>query len=371
MPLRAGVRRQVYRDTDERSMARIAGAAVVAVGLVLSGSLYHLPGDRTGVVLGEEDHGSLSTIPDRLGGVAVNQLIDFATAELPTLAHLAEILQKNFPAVRAEIFLSAVEKHGLPQIVRTLEVLASAGFAMPVSAVLFGAGGGGGGGGSGSTGSPIGLSDLELLWQYLIQHLPPALIQGVNDVVAAFIPASVSAAQVQQAVQVLSIAAPPAPPAPVATTVIPASVVTAPPPVATPTPPPAPPPPPPTPVIVAAPPAVEVSPPTVDFSTPAPPPMTPEVTPEAPAPEDVIAGDAVGDDIGNTGAGGDSGPAEGSSDIGDSNDSASHDEGDSRGDTVSGGDTGSTAGQGAGDAAGPDNGPSGGGESGGTGSDGG
>lgn len=377
---RAGVGRQVCRDPDDRSIGRIAGAAVVAVGLVFSVSLYHLPGDRTGVVLGEEDHGSLSTPPDRLGDVATNQLIDFTTAALPTLAHLADILQNNFPSVRAEVFLSAVEKHGLPQIVRTLEVLASAGFAMPVSALLFsGGGGGGGGGGAGSAGSPIGIADLELLWQYLMQQLPASLMQGLTDVVAAFIPASAGAAQVQHAVQVLSVAATPAPPVPAAPPapappVAPPSVVSAPPPppppppVATPTPPP----PPPTPVVVAAPPPVDVpAPPTVEISTPAPPPVTPEVTPDAPVPEVDDVGNAGTDGTGNAGTGGDSGPGEDSPSGAQSGGSGTQDGADAGSDTSQGGDAGSDGGQGSGGASGPDNGPSGGGSSGDSGSAGG
>ncbi|BBX68161.1 hypothetical protein [Mycolicibacterium psychrotolerans] len=309
----------------------------------------------------------MSIASGRIGSVVADQIIDLTDAELPTLAHLAEILHDNFPTVRADLFLTAVEKHGLPQIVRTLEVLASAGFAMPVSAVLFG-----GGGGAGSPGSPIGMADLELLWQFLSQQLPAAMIQGFADVVGAFMPASVSTAQVQRAVQVLTFAPPVAPPAPVAAPVMPSSVVATPPApaVATPPPAPAPPspapaPPSPAPVVVAAPPPVEVSaPPTVEISTPAPPTKTPEVTPGPSVPE--------ADDTGNKGIGDDSGPAEGSSpgDV-----SGPQHGGGPNGDTAHGGDAGSAPGQGSGDASGPDNGRSGGaaggGRSGDTGSDGG
>lgn len=352
---RAGTARSGWRGVDDRSSVRIAAATVAAAGLVLGATLYHLPGHRSPVVLWEQDHGSSSTVPDRLGSAAVGRFVDLNNVELPTLAHLAEILHNSFPAVRADVFLSAVGKHGLPQIVRTLEVMASAGFPVSAAAVFFG-GGGGGGGAASAPGTAISMPDLELLLQFLMRQLPVALVQGLTDVLAAFIPASFSTVQVDRMVQVLSVAAP------ASAAVVPVGVVTAvPPPVvsAPPPPPPAPAPPAPAPPPPPAPPVpspVETpAPPSIEMSTPVPAPTLPEVTTEAPEPAWEIAEPPRDDDLGDPGPEENSGPEAGALDGGESGGQGGDDP---TGGISNGSDAGPDAGSPA-ESSGSDNGPSG------------
>lgn len=349
------------RSDDGRSPVRIAMAAIAAGGLVFSASLVHLPGQRSPLEFWQQDHGSLSNLPVAVGSIAAKQLIDLAGTELPTLAHLADLLSNNFPAVPADVLVSAVQKHGLPQILRTLEVLASAGLSVQASAALFG-----GGGGSSPVGPPMSPSDLEELLQYLMHQLPAALVQGFTDIIAALIPfpASLSATQGQQVTHMLAVSAPP-----VAVTSPPSAVVVPPPPaVATSAPPAAPP----TPTVAALPSVVETPPPpTVEVSVSVtPPPITDDVTP-VPEPATEVVNPPHEDDLGRAGGDGDLAPGAGSEEGSEDGHSGGQDGNDANGGMSNAGGDGSagatTSGGSSGDAGGASDNGSGGSQSAGSG----
>lgn len=252
----------------------------------------------------------MSSVPGRIGSVVADQIVDLTGVGLPALAHLAEILHDSFPTMRADLFLTAVDKHGVTQILTTLEALKSVGLPAQPTAVLFG----GGGGGISSTGTPIGVADLEVLLQMLMRQLPPALVHGLTDLVAALVPASVSSAQAERVTQVLSIAAPvvamttpsvsPPPPPPAASTFTqsappPAEPISAAPPAPS------------TPAVDAGPSLVETpAPPTVEESAPDTTPPRPELTTQVSEPVTDVVDPPRGDDLRDQGA--DEGPGAGS-----------------------------------------------------------
>lgn len=188
--------------------SRIVSIAIVAAGLTFSASLYPLPGQWPILELWQAGHGPSPGLPRLIESTSAKPILDLATAELPTLVHLAQILEDEFPAVRADVLLTAVEKYGLPEVVRSLEVLVSSGLPTRDYAAPFGAGGGGPSAALPPTPSP----EFAELLEMLMLRLPVYLIEGLSDVLAALFPALIGSAQVQHVAQILSVVGPTAAP---------------------------------------------------------------------------------------------------------------------------------------------------------------
>lgn len=180
----------VRRDDGERSATRLVGTVIVVGGLAFSASLNPLPGTWPILEFRSPGAAMSSALPNLVESIAANKIIDLRNVELPALVHLAEVLHDSFPAASADVVLTAVERYGLPDVIRSLEVLASSGSVVRDYAVALG-GGGGGGGGTAQPSQPIMLPDLALLLQMLMQSLPTYLVQGLSDVIAALFPALV------------------------------------------------------------------------------------------------------------------------------------------------------------------------------------
>ena len=222
--------RQWLERDDLRSRARILGAAIVAGGLAFSVSLYPTPEQSAPLDLWRQDRGGLSSgLPSRIAAAAGDQITDFTNQitgltnlELPALVQLAGILHDTFPTVGADVLLAAVQEHGLPEVIRALEIVASAQLPPQAAATLLagagagagagtgaGAGGGAGAGaGASPTTPPLTLPDFGVLLEMLMHQLPAYMVRGISDIIATLLPTMVSSAEFQQMAQVLSAVAP-------------------------------------------------------------------------------------------------------------------------------------------------------------------
>ena len=209
----------------DRSTSRIVSAAIVGVGLTFSASLYPLPGQWPLLELWQAEQGQSPGLPGLMESSSAKPIIDLANVELPTLVHLAQILEDEFPPFRTDVLLKSVERSGVTNVVRSLEVLAASGVLTRDYAAPLGAFGGAGGGGGPSAGLPPIPPELAQLLE-MLKQLPLYLIEGLSDVIATLFPALIGSAPIQHVTQVLSVvastAAPgalelPAPPPTVAT----------------------------------------------------------------------------------------------------------------------------------------------------------
>jgi hypothetical protein len=168
------------RGEPERSASRAVGAAIVAGGLAFSVSLYPLPGKSQLLELFPPKH-ELSEFPQLADARLLNrELPDFSTLELPDFVKLVELLNHNFPDLRTDALLDLVKTYGLPDLVRSLELVKSLG-SLTQSFPGFSGGGGGGGGGSADV-PPNVLPALVMLLQFLKQNLPDSSGHGLSVV---------------------------------------------------------------------------------------------------------------------------------------------------------------------------------------------
>jgi hypothetical protein len=164
----------------ERSASRAVGAAIVAGGLAFSVSLYPLPGKSQLLELFPPKH-ELSEFPQLADARLLNrELPDFSTLELPDFVKLVELLNHNFPDLRTDALLDLVKTYGLPDLVRSLELVKSLG-SLTQSFPGFSGGGGGGGGGSADV-PPNVLPALVMVLQFLKQNLPDSSGHGLSVV---------------------------------------------------------------------------------------------------------------------------------------------------------------------------------------------
>jgi hypothetical protein len=168
------------RGEPERSASRAVGAAIVAGGLAFSVSLYPLPGKSQLLELFPPKH-ELSEFPQLADARLLNrELPDFSTLELPDFVKLVELLNHNFPDLRTDALLDLVKTYGLPDLVRSLELVKSLG-SLTQSFPGFSGGGGGGGGGSADV-PPNVLPALVMVLQFLKQNLPDSSGHGLSVV---------------------------------------------------------------------------------------------------------------------------------------------------------------------------------------------
>jgi hypothetical protein len=168
------------RGEPERSASRAVGAAIVAGGLAFSVSLYPLPGEWQRLELFPPKH-ELSELPKLAdAGLLNRKLPDFSTLQLPDFVKLVEQLNHNFPDLRTDALLDLVTTYGLPDLVRSLELMKSLG-SLTLSFPGFFGGGGGGGGGSVDV-PPNVLPALVMLLEFLKQNLPDSSGHGLSVV---------------------------------------------------------------------------------------------------------------------------------------------------------------------------------------------
>ena len=168
------------RGEPERSASRAVGAAIVAGGLAFSVSLYPLPVESQLLELFPPKH-ELSEFPQLADARLLNrELPDFSTLELPDFVKLVELLNHNFPDLRTDALLDLVKTYGLPDLVRSLELLMSLG--SPTHSFPGFSGGGGGGGGGSAHVPPNVLPALVMLLQFLKQNLPDSSGHGLSVV---------------------------------------------------------------------------------------------------------------------------------------------------------------------------------------------
>ena len=141
-----------HHDAPERSASRAVGVAIVAGGLAFSVSLYPLPGESPTLKLTPPKH-ELSESPKTVDLEFVNsKLPDFSKLELPDLAKLAGLVSHTFPDLPVDGLLGLVKTYGLPDLVKSFELLQSVAPMMsfePSSHSVLSLSGGGGGGGGG------------------------------------------------------------------------------------------------------------------------------------------------------------------------------------------------------------------------------
>ena len=113
------------RGGPERFANRAVGAAIVAGGLAFSVSLYPLPGESQLLDPFPPKH-ELSEVPKSVDFKFVNRkLPDFSTLELPDLVKLVDLLNHTLPDLQADALLDLVKTYGLPDLVKSLELLES------------------------------------------------------------------------------------------------------------------------------------------------------------------------------------------------------------------------------------------------------
>jgi hypothetical protein len=165
------------RGGPEGSAHRVVGAALVSAGLAFSASLYPVPSPLH-LFDGSPPKHELSEFPKLADVKFLNhKLPNFSTLELPDLVKLVELWNQNFPDFPTDALLDLVKTYGLPDLVKSLELLKSF---EPLTHIVPGFSGGGGGG---SPGVPTDvLAALPMLLEFLKQNLPDSLGHGLSDV---------------------------------------------------------------------------------------------------------------------------------------------------------------------------------------------
>jgi hypothetical protein len=194
-PLDSGRR----RAGPERPANRAVGAAIVAGGLALSVSLYPLPGAPRLLDPFQPEQATSTQSAKVVESTFLNVTFsDFSRLKLPDLVKLVA-LNHDFPAFGTDRLLNLVTTYGLPDVVKSLQLLDSL---RPLGHSFPGFSGGGGGGASDVPREAW--SALMILLEFLEQN-PPAVSGGGGlwDVITNVFPKLA-----------LSLGIPPAPAAP-------------------------------------------------------------------------------------------------------------------------------------------------------------
>ena len=177
-----------HHDAPERSASRAVGVAIVAGGLAFSVSLYPVPGESPTLKLTPPKH-ELSESPKTVDLEFVNsRLPDFSKLELPDLAKLAGLVSHTFPDLPVDDLLGLVKTYGLPDLVKSFELLQSVAPMMsfePSSQSVLSLSGGGGGGGGGLP--PALPTDVLPAWVTLLEYLTHNLPASVGPRLAEII----------------------------------------------------------------------------------------------------------------------------------------------------------------------------------------
>jgi hypothetical protein len=167
--------RSRWRGGRERLPNRAVGAAIVAGGLVFSVSLYPLPAGPQLLDLFTPSHvfepvrESVSESRKVVDSTFLRyQFSDFSTLKLPDLVRVVD-LNDQLPGFATGGLLSLVKMYGLPNLVKSLDVLQSLG---PLHMTVGFSGGGVGGGGGSSVGAVDVWPALMILLEFLKQNPP-------------------------------------------------------------------------------------------------------------------------------------------------------------------------------------------------------
>jgi hypothetical protein len=177
-------KRERRRGGPERPAYRAVGDAIVAGGLARSVSLYPLPDGPQLLDLFPPKHESSSESLKAADSTFLSyKFSDSSALKLPDLVKLVE-LNHNFPDFATDGLLDLVTTYGLPDVVKSLELLGSLG---PLRHSFPDYRGGGGGGGS-ADGSEEVWPALMMLLEFLKQNPPDPSGGGLWDVITNVFP---------------------------------------------------------------------------------------------------------------------------------------------------------------------------------------